>query len=66
MAKKKIKNRKNKNRNEKQNIWEIVIEELNWEKKNKTSIKEIRKKLKIKRTRTKIEKQKKRTSMHFT
>jgi len=33
MAKKKIKNWKNKNRNEKQNIWEIVIEELNWEKK---------------------------------
>jgi hypothetical protein len=29
----KIKNRKNKNRNEKQSIWEIVIEELNWEKK---------------------------------
>ena len=30
---KKIKNWKNKNWNEKQNIWEIVIEELNWEKK---------------------------------
>jgi hypothetical protein len=29
MAKKKIKNWKNMNRNEKQNKWEIVIEELN-------------------------------------
>ena len=36
------KNQKNKDRNEKQNIWEIVIEELNWEKKNKTSIKGIK------------------------
>jgi hypothetical protein len=35
IAKKKIKNWKNKNQNEKQNIWEIVIEELNWEKKTK-------------------------------
>jgi len=30
---KNIKNKKNKDQNEKQNIWEIIIEELNWKKK---------------------------------
>ena len=32
---KKIKNQKNKNRDEENNIWEIVIEGLNWKKNYK-------------------------------
>jgi hypothetical protein len=42
-----------KDQNEKQNIWEIAIEGLNWKK---NSIQEIRKKKKIERMRTKIKK----------
>jgi hypothetical protein len=44
----------------KQNIWEIIIERLNW-KKNKTFIKGIKKK-NLKEWKLK----KKRTIMHFT
>jgi hypothetical protein len=46
----------------KQNIWEIIIERLNW-KKNKTFIKGIKKK-NLKEWGLKLKK--KRTIMHFT
>ena len=43
-SRKKIRNQKNKDRNETNNIWQVVIDGLNW--KHKTFIKWIRMKIK--------------------